>query len=556
VIALLPIGLLTAGFVALMIVSGNAVAIAIVVVFLTFLIGSIWIGVQIHRAHLLGRCVRVTRESLPEVQEALDEVRHQLDYHRPIEVYVAAKLSEPAIVVSYLGTKMILIEGSLIGDLLAPERRPELTFLLARYVGAFKARHMRLDILAVVIASIQELRALNLFLNPYYRATSYSGDQIGLACAGDLRVALTATERLMTGKEVAPAVGAKGVVAQAGLVSHRVLPRLAQLFSAEPHLTNRYLNLLFYAKAHDPEAWRAFQEELDDRTAGGLRALSSRSPHRTGTVTEPVGEAPAIVEEWESGAGAIGSALLAAFAAALYAWGTFEVSGPLDLLGTATLVIDAVLVVGLLVAAVTILIRRTPALVALGAFLAAALAGWTGLLPIVDVVTSEFGSTDRSLWLFQAAGVAALAACIAFVASRGGLTGWMERRPTSWTRLAQVGVVAGGILVIVSSFLGYYGIDGTKPNIWELSTGIYDVLVVVLGAAAVCAGLAAALSRGDTLPWIAALTGCIVFFFVFAPSDFNEDYSLEIGWWLALGGSAAAFVCGLIGWLTGRPVRL
>jgi hypothetical protein len=52
------------------------------------------------------------------------------------------------------------------------------------------------------------------------------------------------------------------------------------------------------------------------------------------------------------------------------------------------------------------------------------------------------------------------------------------------------------------------------------------------------------------------VTGCIVFFFVFAPSDFNEDYSLEIGWWLALGGSAAAFVCGLIGWLTGRPVRL
>jgi hypothetical protein len=252
----------------------------------------------------------------------------------------------------------------------------------------------------------------------------------------------------------------------------------------------------------------------------------------------------------------IGSALAAALAAGLYAWGTFEVPGDLERLGRATLVVDAILVVGLLVFAAAVLVRRTPALVALGAFLAAALAGWTGLLPIVDVVTSVAGTTDRSLWLYQAAGVAALAASTGFVAGRGGLAGWTERRPTSWTRLSQAGVVAGGIMVVVSPFLAYYEIDGTSWNVWQLSTGIYDILVVLLGAAVVCTGVAAALSRGDVLPWIAALAGCVTFFFVFAPSDLGEDYSLEIGWWLALGGATAAFVCGLIAWLTARPVRL
>jgi hypothetical protein len=554
-IALVPIFLVAAAFAALMITSGNALAIAVVLVFLAFFLGSIWLAIQIHRARLLGQSVRVTRQSLPEVQDALDRVRDQLDYHRPIDVYVAAKLPQPAIVVSYLGTKMILIEGSLIGDLLTPERRPELTFLLARYVGAFKARHMRLDILALLISAVHEIRALNLFLNPYYRATSYSGDQIGLACAGDLRTALTATERLMSGKDVAPAVAARGVVDQAAVVSHRVLPRLAQLFAPEPHLTNRYLNLLFFAKAHHPEAWRVFQAELDERTAGGLRALSSRSPHRTGTVTEPADEAPEIVEEWESSAGAIGSALIAALAAGLFTWGTFAAPGSLDLLGTATLVVDAVLVVGLLLTSVAVLIRRAPASVALGAFLSAALAGWTGLLPVVDVVTSEFGETNLGLWLIQAAGVAALVACVGFVAGRGRLAAWMERRPTPSSRLWEVGVVAGGILVIVSSFLDYYESGGTKFSVWELSTGIYDVLVVVLGAVVICAGLAAAVSLGHTLPWSAALVACIAFFFVFTPSDFNEDYSLEIGWWLALGGAAVALACGLIGWLTARSVR-
>jgi hypothetical protein len=555
-IALVPILVVIAAFVALMIASGNAVAIAVLLGVLALFLGSIWLAIQVHRAHLLGRSVRVTRQSLPAVQDALDEVRDQLTYHRPIDVYVAAKLPEHSIVLSYLGTKMILIEGSLIGDLLTPERRPELKFLLARYVGAFKARHMRLDILALLISAVHEIRALNLFLNPYYRATSYSGDQIGLACAGDLRIALSATERLMTGKEVEPAVAARGVVDQAALVSHRVLPRLAQLFSPEPHLTNRYLNLLFYAKAHHPEAWRAFQDELDERTAGGLRGLSSRSPHRAGTLTEAADEAPpAIVEEWESSAGAIASAVIAALAAALFTWGTFAAPGSLDLLGTATLVVDAVLVAGLLLTSMAVLIRRAPALVALGAFLSAALAGWTGLLPVVDAVTSEFGETNLSLWLSQAAGAAALVACIGFVAGRGRLATLMERRPTRSSRLWEVGVVAGGIVVIVSSFLDYYEFEGTRFSVWELSTGIYDVLVVVLGAAVICAGLAATLSHGDTLPWSAALVGCITFFFVFTPSDFNEDYSLEIGWWLALGGAAMALACSLIGWLTARPVR-
>jgi hypothetical protein len=48
---------------------------------------------------------------------------------------------------------------------------------------------------------------------------------------------------------------------------------------------------------------------------------------------------------------------------------------------------------------------------------------------------------------------------------------------------------------------------------------------------------------------------CVAFFLVFSPFDFNEDYSLEVGWWLALGGAAVTLACALVGWLRARPIR-
>jgi hypothetical protein len=562
-LAVAAVLLTCAAFTALVIVAGEPVAIAALLTFLLIFLGSIWIAVQIHRAHLLGQSVRVTRRSLPEVQEALDQVREQLDYHRPIDVYVAAKLPQPAVVVSYLGTKMILIEGNLIGDLLTPERRPELTFLLARYVGAFKARHTRFDLVALLISAVHELRFLNLFLNPYYRATSYSGDQIALACCGELRIALAATERLMSGKDVAPTVAPAGVIDQAATVRHRILPRLAQLFAPEPHLTNRYLNLLFYAKAHDPTGWRSVQEELDKPTAGGLAAMSSRSPHTPArqTPTADAGtdvtetEDARIVEAWESDAGVVGSATLALVAGGLFAGARFAEAGSLKLFGTAVLVVDAVLVVGLLVTVVATLVRRTPVWVAVTALLSAALAGWTGLLPALDVALNEFVDGSLSTWLMQGAAVTALVATFGLAGSRGRLAALMEREPTVSSRIWDVGAIAGGVMIVVSSFLPTYRFDGDSFSFWEASLGVYDILYVVIGVAVIALGLAAVVLKGLTLPWLAVAMSCVAFFLVFSPFDFNEDYSLEVGWWLALGGAAVTLACALVGWLRARPIR-
>ena len=147
---------------------------ALVLVLLAFA-GLVWVGLQIYRARLLGNCIRVTRESAPELCAALEDVRTRLDYHRRVDVCIVDKANPPAQLTSYLGTKVIVFEGSLVADLLRGEDRSQLTFLIARYIGALKERHQRFTLVFVLLEAVSALKFLFPFIYPYYRATTYSG---------------------------------------------------------------------------------------------------------------------------------------------------------------------------------------------------------------------------------------------------------------------------------------------------------------------------------------------------------------------------------------------
>jgi hypothetical protein len=239
---------------------------------------SVWFSVQLFQAQLLGRAARVSGDNLPEVQAVLDQVREQLDFHRPVDVYVMDEVESHALLMKFLRTRVILLGGEFVADTLSEERRAELTFLVARFVGALKAKHLRLQPIRLAIAALEKLYLLNLILYPYDRATVYSGDQIGLACCGDLRAALRVLGRLMVGSKLAPKLGLHGVLRQAVSVRRRWLPRWCQLLLTHPHLTNRYLNLLAFARRLDPFGFEAFELELDEQTRRDLPAALRRAP--------------------------------------------------------------------------------------------------------------------------------------------------------------------------------------------------------------------------------------------------------------------------------------
>jgi hypothetical protein len=240
----------------------------------------IWLSLQIFRSRLLGGAVRVSETTLPELQSVFDEVRGRLNYHKPVDVYVMDKVDGGSAMTSYLGTRLIQLEGGLVADLLGDDHHAELRYMIGRHIGQLKARHQRLLPIMRVISLVDSLKFLQFFLAPYYRATAKSGDQIAAACCGDIRAASGMMNRLLAGKELGPRLAVKGILDQAAIVRRRWLPRLAQLFMSEPHATNRYLNLLAFFARIDPEEIGRWRASLDEATASRLTAAINASAHR------------------------------------------------------------------------------------------------------------------------------------------------------------------------------------------------------------------------------------------------------------------------------------
>jgi|HubBroStandDraft_3_1064219.scaffolds.fasta_scaffold03157_2 hypothetical protein len=245
---------------------------------LSLFIASIYLSIQLSRARLLGRSVRVDAFTFPQLQEVIDEVRATLRYERPFEVYVTRSAARDISMTSLLGTRLILIEGDLLADLSKPDKRSQLVFLIGSYVGALRAQHARVDLLVLIMQWAEVLKYVNLLILPYYRATTYSGDQIGAMCCGDIGASLQAGRRLLVGAEMAEGLTAGAVLPQAMLVKQRALPRLVQLTAAEPHITNRYANLLCFCRFHDPELWERLRASMDTRELDFAEQVWRRSP--------------------------------------------------------------------------------------------------------------------------------------------------------------------------------------------------------------------------------------------------------------------------------------
>jgi hypothetical protein len=131
-----------------------------------------------------------------------------------------------------------------------------------------------------ILEAAEVLKYVAPFIRPYYRATAYSGDQIGMMCCSDLEAALEATRRLLVGGELASELTAGAVMPQALLVKRRLLPRLVQLLAVEPHVTNRYANLLCFGRYHAPELWARMLDSMGEHEQRCLEEIWQRSPYR------------------------------------------------------------------------------------------------------------------------------------------------------------------------------------------------------------------------------------------------------------------------------------
>ncbi|MFF5520426.1 M48 family metalloprotease [Streptomyces coeruleorubidus] len=258
-----------------------AAAILLISPLIIFLVALIFV-LRLWKARLLGGAVRVTPDSFPSIHEALVTVRQQLDYRRPVDLYVLDKVDGKTQLVHLLGHRVILLEGGFAAGL-QQEQYERLHFIIASHVGALKSRHERFALISVLLDYLKILKFVSPFLNPYYRATAYTGDQIGYLCVGRLEAALSVLARLMVGNEMSSQVSASGILGQAALVKRRTLARYSQLLSESPHLVNRYVNVIaFAARANQPD-YERFLRGLDQESQECLQMLLNTSPHASRT---------------------------------------------------------------------------------------------------------------------------------------------------------------------------------------------------------------------------------------------------------------------------------
>lgn len=180
--------------------------------------------------------------------------------------------------VHLLGHRVILLDGSFAAGL-HEEQYARLHFIIASYVGALKSRHARFAHISILLDYLKDLRFVSPFLNPYYRATTYTGDQIGYLCAGRLEAPLSVLARLMVGNEMSAQVSASGILRQGVLVEHRWMARYSQLLSETPHLVNRYINVIAFASWANPQDYERFLISLDHDSQQRLQMLLHASPH-------------------------------------------------------------------------------------------------------------------------------------------------------------------------------------------------------------------------------------------------------------------------------------
>jgi hypothetical protein len=242
---------------------------------------SLWIALQLHRARLLGRYLRVTDRSLPALARIIFDQRRLLAFSRRVDFYVADEVDGLISYTSYFGTKIVIIKGDLVADLEDDDRRVQSTYLIGSVLGSLAAKHLRFTPLLIAISALTKVKIFNLLLSPYFRATRYSGDNIGLFLCGSPRAGVQVMHRMLVGKELSSTVHPSGLLDQATEVRRRLLPRLTALFGNEPNLTDRYLNVLNYLDHQFPSEAIRWRQELDPATSAVVARQLAHSPYRT-----------------------------------------------------------------------------------------------------------------------------------------------------------------------------------------------------------------------------------------------------------------------------------
>ena len=256
------------------------VTFGVILLVVGFIVAMAWFGLEIAKALFTGHAVKVSEINFPEIQAILVYVKERLAYKGDVAVFIVEEGSVNALLAKFFRTKFIVLHSGMADHVGSGDGQIQVEFIIARFIGALKAKHFRLNVLRILINSLEKIAIFNLFLLPYERAVQYSGDQIGLAVCQDLDNAVWAFTRMMVGNKLFKDVNPSAILAQSREVSG-FFGFMARLFSTHPHMVDRYTNLLAFARKRYPELYEGYVSRQEPHLRSQLdRALKRISTHR------------------------------------------------------------------------------------------------------------------------------------------------------------------------------------------------------------------------------------------------------------------------------------
>lgn len=247
----------------------------------------LWFSIQIMKARFIGNAVRVSEYNFKEIHDILNSVKRSLNYPEDIEVYIVEEGEYNALLKLFWRDKVIVLHTELVETLYVSKSSNELsdagysqiTWIIARFVGALRSKQAQISVFIAFMSILQKFQIMNLLVLPYERATQYTGDQIGLAICGDLENTIAAYHKFFVGSSLYNRVQPRGLVQQANQLNYNFFGFISRIISTHPHNTDRYLNLLAFAKANYPDEFKRYVNQLDELTYEDIAALLPNYRH-------------------------------------------------------------------------------------------------------------------------------------------------------------------------------------------------------------------------------------------------------------------------------------
>jgi len=259
-----------------MIVGIPVALISIIYVLATFgliliLVLFVWFAMMIAKMNLIGNSVKVSKNNFPEIHSIYQEVKSQLSYDKEISIYIVEEGTVNALLAKFFKTKFIVLNSELVKGMVDYN---QMKWIIARFIGALKAKHFKTTILRLIFENVENLKIFNFFVLPYERATQYTGDNIGLLATNNVEQSINAFNRFMVGNGLSDKINFEGIIEQGiELHSKSFFSFLARAFSSHPHLIDRYLNLLAYAKKEFPSQFNEYMKNYNSETIRKINLL-------------------------------------------------------------------------------------------------------------------------------------------------------------------------------------------------------------------------------------------------------------------------------------------